>query len=247
MIPNWTLWNQKTVVVTSECNLRCIECPLWKEMHLKTPQIRIKSSLWPQVINVVGGESLADSRLLYNLEKIKKCGKKTRLWTNGIQLSNFWEKISPFVDDVMIYCPSHHPEGYRHITGEDHFKTMLEGIECLHEDPDIKVQLNIPVKPYTVMHLQDLYDTFYTYKPSYFFHYNKKDGFEAESIRYIQRFLTVKDCFVLETKSAQKGVCSAYPFGIQNTLKETPSHMLECSYKLLQDWGPQALFKKILD
>lgn len=246
MIPDWVLWHQKTVVLTKDCNLRCIDCLCWQQKDKTTESTEIKTTLIPQLVNVVGGESLNDEKLLLKLKQLKKHGKYIRLWTNGVQLPNFWAKLSPYVDDVMLYCPSHHPEGYRHITGDDHFKELSHAIQCIYEDPNVTLNLNVPIKPYTVPYMQDLYDTFYAFKPYYFFHYNAYDQFENESIDYIKRFLNVPNCFVLKKSLKESNVCEGYPFGIKNTLLETPAHMLEWSHKLNQKWGPTSFFRKVL-
>ena len=224
-----------------------MDCECWKKDPSPNNAISVESGFWPELVNVVGGESLNDEKLFLKLKQLKKCGKHVRLWTNGIQLPNFWDKLKSWVDEVMLYCPSHHPEGYRHITGNAHFRELVHAIECISEDPKQRLCLNVPIKPYNVMYMQDIYDTFYHYSPYYFFHYNKYDNFEAESIRYIKRFSTVQNCFVLRKKIKEPLVCDAYPYALENTVLQIPAHMLEWTHKLRQKWGATAIYRKVLN
>ncbi len=241
-----SLLNQKTVFIEDKCNLACLNCNIGGYPANSFLLKYIRPSLLHETVNVVGGEPLQSSNLLSSLSQIKRLDKYCRVWTNGLMIPSILKNIESYVDEFVIYCPTHHPESYRYLTGHDQFHELKAVLDFLEESFNGVITLSIPVELDTLPYLQELYDAFYNYPVRFLIHYNRLGSFDKESLAYLRRFRHVTRCAVVASSDYSLYSCKGYPYATDNYLQRIRYSFLEWGQWFLHRRGPMALLKSVL-
>lgn len=213
--------SQWTLELTSNCQLKCQGCPLWEQPGedrvglLKVLCEGAFFSKFPKkrLFNLVGGEPFEYPLLEAVISKMKIEGLRIRLWSNGNVMPEFWQKILPLVDEVMLYFPTLDPESYQLTTGFGLWEDFEATIECLMSWGGVW-GLHTPVVASTVSELPEMYDFARSKGASFYLHYFKNETFYANQEAYVKRFYRVKGAYVyVKKQKPPRAVCPVFPYG----------------------------------
>lgn len=238
---NWTdILSQHTLRIHSECTFRCQHCRLWERYPVTDTSLVVSQlkelldagtffDLYPRTrrYNIVGGEPLIGPVIIQLLQFLKKAGIQIRVWTHGIIPDAHWESLYPWVDEIVLYCPSPDRTEYREITGSDGFEAFLKRIEEIKAQ-SIQVSINALVTPLLVEWLPYFHDISREFKVPLSLTYYPKDEFNTNEIEYIHRYNWVMGTTVFRLKKRHKTVCPS-----------VPHHALQSPIAMGWCWGKQ--------
>lgn len=215
----WQHCSQSNLVLTQECNFKCSFCKLWQADPLSFPSLSLVDLIrsgrffkhYPKtkMMNVVGGEAMCFRDITYVLTFLKAEGIWIRLWTNGVYNVNLAYELKKVVDEWVLYIPSSESTQYQDMVGTSSFSIFESCLEEWLVDQRL-VTLNFPVKPDTIQCLPEVYEFAYYKRLPLIIHYSKSDLFSAESILYIQRFLSISNVTVF-CVDLDPYACYAFP------------------------------------
>lgn len=213
--------SQWTLELTSNCQLKCQDCALWERpgedmaglLTLLCEGAFFSKFPKKRLFNLVGGEPCEYPLLEAVISKMKEQGLGIRLWSNGNVMPEFWEKILPFVDEVMLYFPTLDSESYQLTTGFGVWEDFEATINSLVSWKGVW-GLHTPVIASTVSELPDMYDFARSKGALFYLHYFKGETFYANQEAYVKRFYRVKGAHVyVKKQKPPSGVCPVFPYG----------------------------------
>lgn len=210
--------NQTFLQVTQNCNLKCSFCPLWNKRNLNSDNLVsvIQNNSFFQnyplvdTYNIIGGDPLMFSDLVFILSYLKSKNRKIRLWTNSVFSVDYFEQLTNLVDEYVLYTPSVIPDYYNEFTGAAIFSEFEESLSYLVDEGE-RVLLNYPIIPENVPDLADIYEYAYDKNLHLIMHYSKYDTYSADSVAFIKRFYKIKNVSLFQETIYNPGVCRAIP------------------------------------
>ena len=188
--------SQETFFLTSQCNLECLGCALFKNKDNKKSHLTslIQTGQFfnvykkKRLYNLVGGNPLLHDELLLLVHFLKSEQIKIRLWTNFHVSIDFFLGLKDYVDEFCLSLPSVHHETYNEIIGTDGFSEIINFIKMLSSE-NISFTLHHRVTSETISWLPFIYDFVHQHQCKMWLHYSKKMSKDEQNhVNYYQRF-----------------------------------------------------------
>lgn len=137
--------------ITSKCDMNCEYCFAPKNLpdSVKCENTILKELNKYRVlrVNISGGEPFLHPRLLKVLKQLKKNGHWVSITTNGYIAGNFINKVSSFVDQIMVSIDSLDKDELRRFKGSEKEDLLEKVIQTIQKCSQFK----IPVRTSTLI------------------------------------------------------------------------------------------------
>ncbi len=150
---------QLIIIVTGNCNSRCIHCSYWKNNeNINLDKFIIFKTILSlkrrglKSVMISGGEPFLHPNIKEIIKFIHNKKLKIKFATNGIILDKMELELLKLIDDFSISLDSANKETYLKIRGVDKFNDVLRNIELLKKiKKRIKLSFLIQKKNYNEM------------------------------------------------------------------------------------------------
>mgnify|MGYP003336782880 CR=1 FL=1 len=163
-----------------------------------------------KVYNIYGGDPLCFKGIDDLLILLVDADIKVRLWINGGQFESVYEGLLPYVSEWVFYVPIPDVNQYNALVGESGWDTLINNLDYFKKIGQV-FALNYKVTSSNIIYLPEMYEMAHSYGVKLYLHYDPKQFFDSESLRYIDRFRRVKEVDVYRVRSYGNQSCLGYP------------------------------------
>lgn len=159
------------LVIVNECNLSCIYCraggegTVCEEVMNKEEiltALRLAAKAGYSYLKITGGEPLLREEIFHDLFYIiseiaeEKIFKKIGMVTNGVLLQKYANEIlNSGLDSLTVSLDTSDDKEFKHITGRDCFKDVVDGIRTL-KSMGMKININAVVSSINIESIPNL-------------------------------------------------------------------------------------------
>lgn len=154
------------LVVTANCNARCLLCQYWKSKSKGFLSLPVLKKKLVPLINkyhvgltlITGGEPTLHPQLPAIIKTLEKTGTRITLITNGTHLDTVFDEIKDRTDAYMFSLDASNEALFREIRGLHHFKEIIAWPKrILDNRPYTQVAFSCLLQKKNIGDLPDLY------------------------------------------------------------------------------------------
>jgi MoaA/NifB/PqqE/SkfB family radical SAM enzyme len=206
----------------TRCSMDCSFCRI-KNSDKVAPDFRFliesgtffsvyKRSRW---VSLFGGDPFDHPDFFLVLVFLKSHRINICVWTHGIVPLDILEKVTPYVDEWCVYCPTVDPEVFPIILGNGTFEEFSESMECLKESARC-IRIHTPVIDDNIGELPAIHEWVKHHQCHWSVH-AYLPLLTTEQRAFVKRYYLVPGVHVIEKGIMPiKDVCSALPFPDKN-------------------------------
>ncbi len=211
--------SQRYLKVSNCCNLHCLDCV---ESQLKTDINELSKKILEgtffkihkraKIYNLVGGDPLDYSDLLFLCQFLSREGIKIRLWINsGVNEADLIQVLS-YVDEVAVYIPFYELNSSESVGYLEDFESVIS----LLESEKTPFFLHYKVFKQRIELLPDLYDYIYDLNLPCVFHFLSlgDDALTINEQDHVLYYKHSKHIHVFPCRQYFKDQCVYIPIGL---------------------------------